>query len=137
MFFKISQNSHENTCARVSFLIKLQALATLLKKRLWHRWFPVNFVKFLRTLLFIEHFWWLLLLILILKFMMSSKNYDMNIASKGKDSQTMKFGQLIEYKIRNIFLENSCKQWGNETSSRSRFVFQKSFIWGLSKQSAA
>ena len=41
---------------------------------------------------------------------MSSKNYDMNIASKGKDSQTMKFGQLIEYKIRNIFLENSCKQ---------------------------
>ena len=24
-------------------------LATLLKKRLWHRYFPVNFVKFLRT----------------------------------------------------------------------------------------
>ena len=24
-------------------------LATLLKKRLWHRFFPVNFVKFLRT----------------------------------------------------------------------------------------
>ena len=23
--------------------------ATLLKKRLWHRWFPVNFAKFLRT----------------------------------------------------------------------------------------
>ena len=34
-----------NTCARVSFLIKLQAL----KKRLWHRCFPVNFAKFLRT----------------------------------------------------------------------------------------
>ena len=28
---------------RVSFLIKLQAEATLLKKRLWHRCFPVNF----------------------------------------------------------------------------------------------
>ena len=137
MFFKISQNSHENTCARVSFLIKLQALATLLKKRLWHKWFPVNFVKFLRTTLFIEHLWWLLLLIFISKFMMSSKNYDMNIASRGKDSQTMNFGQLIEYKIRNVFLENSCKQWGNETISRSRFVFQKSFIWGKSKQSAA
>ena len=26
VFLKISQNSHENTCARVSFLIKLQAL---------------------------------------------------------------------------------------------------------------
>ena len=23
--------------------------ATLLKKRLWHRYFPVNFIKFLRT----------------------------------------------------------------------------------------
>ena len=33
------------------FLIILQALgpATLLKKRLWHRFFPVNFVKFLKT----------------------------------------------------------------------------------------
>ena len=27
MFLKISQNSEENTCARVSFLIKLQTLA--------------------------------------------------------------------------------------------------------------
>ena len=35
--------------------------ATLLKKRLWHRCFPVNFAKFLRTPFFIEHFWWLLL----------------------------------------------------------------------------
>ena len=24
--------------------------ATLLKKRHWHRWFPVNYAKFLRTL---------------------------------------------------------------------------------------
>ena len=24
-------------------------LATLLRKRLWHRWFPVNYAKFLRT----------------------------------------------------------------------------------------
>ena len=35
--------------------------ATLLKKRLWHMCFPVNFVKFLRTPFFIKHFWWLLL----------------------------------------------------------------------------
>ena len=59
---KISQNSLENTCASVSFLIKLQARsATLLKKRLWHRCFPVNFAKFLRTTFFKEYFWWLLL----------------------------------------------------------------------------
>ena len=35
--------------------------ATLLKKRLWHRCFPVNFVKFLRTPFLTEHPWWLLL----------------------------------------------------------------------------
>ena len=35
--------------------------ATLLKERLRHRCFPVNFVKFLRTPFFIEHLCWLLL----------------------------------------------------------------------------
>ena len=35
--------------------------ATLLKKRLWHWCFPVNFAKFLRTPFFTEHLWWLLL----------------------------------------------------------------------------
>ena len=66
VFLEISQSSQENTYSRVSFLITLQAsLSTplkttesiwskerpeaLLKKRLWHRCFPVNFVKFLRT----------------------------------------------------------------------------------------
>ena len=49
---KISQNSLENTCVAISFLIKVQARpATLLKKRLQNRCFPVNFVKYLRTLL--------------------------------------------------------------------------------------
>ena len=62
VFLEISENSQENTCATVSFLIKLQAArATLLKKRLWHRYFPVNFAKFLRTPFFTEHLWWLLL----------------------------------------------------------------------------
>ena len=35
--------------------------ATLLKKRLWHRSFAVNFVKFLRTPFLIKHLWCLLL----------------------------------------------------------------------------
>ena len=58
VFLEISQNSLENTCHRASFLIKLQ---TLFKKRLWHRCFPVNFAKFLRTPFFTEHLRWLLL----------------------------------------------------------------------------
>ena len=50
MFLQISQNSQENSCARVSVLIKLQAETfNFILKRLWHRCFPVNFVKFLRT----------------------------------------------------------------------------------------
>ena len=49
-FLKVSQTSQENTCLRASFLIKLQLRpATLLKRKIWHRCFPVNFVKFLRT----------------------------------------------------------------------------------------
>ena len=37
--------------------------ATLLKKRLWHRCFSVNFAKFLRTPFLTEHLRWLLLII--------------------------------------------------------------------------
>ena len=59
MFLKISQNSQENTCAWVSFLIKLQASgirpATLLKKRLRHRCYPMNFATPFLT----EHLRWL------------------------------------------------------------------------------
>ena len=38
--------------------------STLLKTRLWHRCFPVNFVKCSRTPFLIEHIWWLLLFFL-------------------------------------------------------------------------
>ena len=44
IFLNISQNSQENT-----------APATLLQNRLWHRCFPVNLAKFLRTPFVIEH----------------------------------------------------------------------------------
>ena len=48
-----------NTCARVSFLITLQA-ATLLKKRTWHRFVSANFPKFQRTPFLTEHLRWLI-----------------------------------------------------------------------------
>ena len=58
------------------FSITLQALglrpATLLKKRLWRRCFPVNFAKFLRTPFLIEHLRWLLLTLEFLKIVFSS-----------------------------------------------------------------
>ena len=40
--------------------------ATLLKKRLWHKCFAVNFVKFLKTPISVEHLRWLLLFCLTL-----------------------------------------------------------------------
>ena len=63
VFLEISQNSQKKACARVSFFSKVtgQRPATLLKKRLCHRSFPVNFVKFLRAPFFTEHPRWLLL----------------------------------------------------------------------------
>ena len=61
MFLEISQNSQENTCARVSFLIKLKALglrpATLFKKRLCHKCFPVNFCEISKNTFFTENLW--------------------------------------------------------------------------------
>ena len=47
------------------FFIKVAFLrpAILLRKGLWNRCFPVNFVNFLRTPISMEHLWWLLLLI--------------------------------------------------------------------------
>ena len=42
MFLKSSQNSQKNTCARASFLIKLQV-------RLWHKCFHMKLAKIIRT----------------------------------------------------------------------------------------
>ena len=62
MFLEISQNSQVNTCDRVSFLIQLQAWAwNFIKKRLWHKCFPVSFAKFLRTFFLQNTSGWLLL----------------------------------------------------------------------------
>ena len=39
--------------------------------------------------------------------------------SRSKGNQTMKYGQLIDYDVRNIFLEKSYTKQGGETSPRS------------------
>ena len=86
VFLEILQNSHESTSARVSFLIKLQALrpATVLKK---------NFVKFIRTPFYREHFWWLLFLILKVQYGSSHswifwKTLSLDCRPKGKRIKT-------------------------------------------------
>ena len=61
MFLEILQNSQESTCARVYFLSCRSKTCVLIKNRLRHRCFSVNFVKIFRTPFFIEHLQWLLL----------------------------------------------------------------------------
>ena len=62
VFLKILHNSMEVPVPE-SLFNKVAGLrpAMLLKKRSWHRWFPVNFAKFLRIPSFRKHLWWLLL----------------------------------------------------------------------------
>ena len=47
IFLKISRNSHENICGKVSRASS--GPATLFKKGFWHRYLPVSFEKFLKT----------------------------------------------------------------------------------------
>ena len=63
VFLKISQKfTGKHMCQSLLFnKVAGPRPATLIKKRLWHRCFPVNFAKFLRTSFSIEHLGWLLL----------------------------------------------------------------------------
>ena len=62
---------------------------------------------------------------LILKFL-TSQPRKFAIASGSKDNQAMKFGQLIECNMRNIFLEKSYTKFDGESSPRP---FSESFVW--------
>ena len=54
----VTKFTGKNLCQGL-FFNKVTGLrpATLLKKRLWHRCLPVNFVTFLRTPFITEHMW--------------------------------------------------------------------------------
>ena len=64
MFLKIPQNSQKRKTPVPEYLfLKRYRPQTykFIKKRLWHRCFPMNFAKFLRAPIFTEHLRWLLL----------------------------------------------------------------------------
>ena len=109
MFLEISQNSQENTCPRVSSVSFLVRPATLLKKRLWHRCFPVNFVKFLRTP-FLQNTSGRLLLKLIFS-RLPSKHYNHTMRWTLKNllkfltKLSWKFNNLLEAVVRRCSVE--------------------------------
>ena len=43
-------------------------------------------------------------------------------------NQAMKFGELIENNVRNIFLKKLCRKWGTKTSARSLSVFKELYL---------
>ena len=45
--------------------------------------------------------------------------------SQNKRNQRIKFGQVVEYNNKNIFVQKLCRKWGTKTSSRPLFVFLK------------
>ena len=68
-----------------TFLIKtlLTLMKALLKNRLWHRCFPVNFTKFLRTSFLTERLRWLLLVssldTILIEFWQNSKYFNISV----------------------------------------------------------
>ena len=74
---------------------------TLLKKRLWHRCFPVSFAKFLKKSFLIEHLWLLVLQIksknVYVKWP-SRKNYLAYKKTKNKYNETNKDAQRNYFK---------------------------------------
>ena len=91
-----------------------------MKKRLWHRYFPVTFVKFLRTPFCTEHLWWLLLLKAFLWDFISFTIFHLSRTSFTEDFlrrayrwsfsfTTLKF--LFRKKNVKIFPEAKCVSW--------------------------
>ena len=95
VFLEISQ---ENTCTRDSFLI------TLLEKSLWHKCFPVNFAKFLRTPIFTEHLRWLLLHFQISNFCQTSFFHELPFHKRAQISQKIIFKSMTSVEM--IILED-------------------------------
>ena len=60
--------------------------------------------------------------------------YILSSISRSKDNRAIKFGQLIEYEMKNIFLEESYRKCGGEASSRPFYKKSKLKI-SLNQQS--
>ena len=61
-FVKVLQNLQQNTCARVSFQIKLQAeVCNFIEKESHAQVFSCAFCESFKKCFFIKHLWWLLL----------------------------------------------------------------------------
>ena len=82
-------------------------------KSLWHRCFPVNFAKFLRTLLFIEHLMWLLL--------------EMERAVRFTKLVIIRIRSILNIKLIDIaqsLNDADCERFWNQNDPRSDFLLK-------------
>ena len=83
---------------RKMFLESIKFQATFFKKRLWHRCFPVNFTKFLRTPFFTEQLRWFLPLldeIQNIKKMKTQKSKERKFEKKVREIYIVVFAFLL------------------------------------------
>ena len=93
---------------------------TLLKAMLWHRCFPVNFAKFLRTHFFIEHVRWLLLdmawgnkiPVFIFEVNGTEINFEFNLSKSTKNLNGVNFGVLVKTDFYKIKKKKKCSSRG-------------------------
>ena len=87
----------------------------------------ISYLNFCLDLLIMQQNGLIIKIILISNFMTSQPGYQTIVIhifpniSRSKDNQTMKFSQLIEYNIKNIFLKKSYTKCSGETSPRPFF----------------
>ena len=55
---------------------------------------------------------------------------------RSKGNEAMKFTQLIEYNVRNTFLQKSCRKWGKKTSFRPLFFKESGLACKFIKKEA-
>ena len=77
VLLEISQNSRENTCARVSPVPEPQA-CNVIKKETLAQVFSCEFCEISKNIFFIEHLWWLLLNLHLTEYL---KIFIMNLSS--------------------------------------------------------
>ena len=86
-----------------------------------------RYLNFCLDLLIMQQNGLIIKIILISNFMTSQPGYQTIVIhifpniSRSKDNQTMKFSQLTEYNIKNIFLKKSYTKCSGETSPRPFF----------------
>ena len=147
MFFEISQNSQKITCARVSFLIKLQAwVCNFIEKEALAQAFSFEFCEISKNTFFTEHLRWLLLnmvwgneiAVLICEVNGTEINFEFKLSKSARSLRGLILMTADFYKFKkNKKQKKNCSSRGvvftnvSFSNSFSRIFFQQKFLGAL------